>query len=96
MKENAQALIKQFHKERNEKKANQVSSLLLSIDNQLLKSADAPTSWKFEIRSFYQEMRPVPLALFKCEYERLIRTGDAKACRALQRSRKRRPPMERH
>ena len=28
MKENAQALIKQFHKERNEKEANQVSALL--------------------------------------------------------------------
>ena len=34
-------------------------------------------------------MRPVPLALFKCEYKRVIRTGDAKACRALQRLRKR-------
>src|SRR6266478_229314 len=38
MKENAQALIKQFHKERNQKEANQVSALLRKIDEHLLKA----------------------------------------------------------
>ena len=88
MKENAQALIKQFHKERNEKKANQVSALLRKIDQHLLK---AQTRYQLlvKLRSKWQEIRPVPLGLFKREYERVIRTGDVKACRALQRLRKR-------
>ena len=42
-----------------------------------------------KLRSFYQEVRQWAVALFKREYERVIRTGDAKACRALQRLRKR-------
>ena len=42
-----------------------------------------------KLRSFYQEGRQWAVERFKCEYERVIRTGDAKACRALQRLRKR-------
>ena len=62
MKENAQALIKQFHKEQNEKKANQVSALLRKIDQHLLK---AQTRYQLlvKLRSKWQEIRPVPLGL---------------------------------
>jgi hypothetical protein len=76
MKENAQALIKQFHKERNEKKANQVSALLRKIDQHLLK---AQTRYQLlvKLRSKWQEGRRWAVARFRCEYERVIRTGDA-------------------
>ena len=74
--------------ERYEKEANQVSALLRKIRNHLLKARRR--YWgAVRVRSIWQEMRPVPLALFKREYERVIRTGDAKAYRALQRLRKR-------
>jgi hypothetical protein len=88
MKKNAQALIKQFREERNDKKANQVSALLRKVDR-LLAIVHKRYQLAVQIRSKWQEMRPVPLALFKREYERVIRTRDAKACRALQRLRKR-------
>jgi hypothetical protein len=74
--------------ERNEKEANQVSALSRKIRNHSLKARRRYQA-AIRVRSIWQEMRPVPLALFGCEYERVIRTGDAKACRALQRLRKR-------
>jgi uncharacterized protein YeaO (DUF488 family) len=88
MKDDVQERIEQFRKERNEKDANQGSALLRKIDRLLLK-AHKRYQLVVQVRSRWQEMRPVPLALFGCEYERVIRTGDAKACRALQRLRKR-------
>ena len=88
MKDEVQERIKQFRKERKTEEANQDSTRLRKIDRLLLK---AQTRYELvvQVRSKYQEMRLVPLALFKCEYERGIRTGDVKACRALQRLRKR-------
>jgi hypothetical protein len=88
MKENAQVLIKQFHKERNEKEANETSADLREIDKHLLK-AQACYQSAVKLRSIWQEIRQVPRARFKCEYLRALRTGDAKARRALQRLRKR-------
>jgi hypothetical protein len=62
IKENAQALIKQFRKERNEKDAKQVSALLRKVDR-LLTTAHKRYQFWVQVRSKWQEMRPVPLAL---------------------------------
>ena len=89
MKDEEQERIKQFRKERKTRRSeSRLHALLRKIDNHLLKAQTRYQS-VVQLRSIYQEMRPVPLALFKCEYERVIRTGDVKACRALQRLRKR-------
>ena len=70
------------------KRAKQISALSRKIDNHLLK-AQTRYQVAVKLRSFYQEGRQWAVERFKCEYERVIRTGDAKACRALQRLRKR-------
>jgi hypothetical protein len=84
MKENAQALIKQFHKERNEKEANKVSALLRKIDELLLK-ARTRCHLVVQARSIYQELRLWPAALFARKYDAALYTER----RALQRVRKR-------
>ena len=74
--------------ERNEKEANQISALLRKSRNHSLKARQRYQA-AVRVRSIWQEMRPVPLARFKREYERVVRAGDAKGRRALQRLRKR-------
>ena len=87
MKDDVQEGIEQFRGTKREK-GKPRSALLRKIDKHLLK-AQTHYQWAVEIRSFYQEMRSVALGLFKREYDRVIRTRDAKARRALQRLRKR-------
>jgi uncharacterized protein YeaO (DUF488 family) len=88
MKENAQALIKQFHKERNEKEANQVSALLRKIDNHLRK-AQTRYQAAVKLRSLDQELRRVAVARFERERDAALCAGKKGALRALQRLRKR-------
>jgi hypothetical protein len=88
MKENAQALIKQFHKERNEKEANQVSALLRRINRQLSRAQKYYEAVK-KLHSKYQELRPWAAVRFACEYYAALCAGKKGALRALQRLRKR-------
>lgn len=74
MKENAQALIKQFHKERNEKEANQVSALLRKIDKQLLRVQKDYEGVKIA-QAFYKEGRRWAVARFERERDAAICAG---------------------
>jgi hypothetical protein len=88
MKEEVQERIKQFCKERKTEEANQAAALLRKIDMLLLK-AQKRYEAIVKVRSIYQELRPVVLAPYEREYAAVVRTGDSKARRALQRVRKR-------
>lgn len=88
LKEDAQALIKRLQKEQKEKEANQASPLLRKIDEHLLKAQKCYQA-TVGLPSMCEELRRVPLALFEREYDAVVRAGDSKARRALQRVRKR-------
>jgi hypothetical protein len=89
-KEQAQALYKQCCKERKEKEAIEASVLLRKIEEQqLLMKAQKRYQAVVELRSFYQESRKWAATRLERESDAVIRTGDVKARRALQRVRKR-------
>ena len=81
-------MIKQLRKEGKTKEANQASALLGENDKFLLK-APAYRHAAANVRSTYPELRRVLVARFESECDAVIRTGDVKARRALQRVRKR-------
>jgi hypothetical protein len=88
MEEKAQAEIAQFRKERKEKEANEAYALLRKIDKHLL---DAQKCYEaaVKLRSMWRKLRRWPAAVFEREYHAALCSGDSKACRALQRLRKR-------
>jgi hypothetical protein len=88
MKEEVQAMIAQFRKERKERETNEVSTLLGEIDELLLKTQRRYQA-AVRIRSFYQEGHQWAVARFKRERDAALRTGNVKAWRALPRVRKR-------
>jgi hypothetical protein len=88
MKENVQTVSKQFHKERNEKEANQVSALLRKIKTHLLR-AEKRYQAAVKVRSFYQEGHRWAVALFERERDAALCAGKKGVLRALGRLRKR-------
>ncbi len=88
LKEEAQAAIKQFNEQRKEKEANLWAAQLRKIDKHLLEVQKCYQA-KVGICSFDQESRRWAVAQFEKELDIVIRTGDVKARRALQRVRKR-------
>ncbi len=86
--EQMQALLKQLHKERKEKEANEAAALLRKIDEHLLK---AQTCYQatVKLRAFYHEGCGVVAVQFRRECDAVIRSRDVKARRALKRLRRR-------
>jgi hypothetical protein len=88
LKEEAEGAIKQFFGERKEKEANLWAAQLRKIDKHL---SEVQTCYeaKVGLRSFYQEAHQRAAAQFRRESDAVVRTGDVKARRALQRVKKR-------
>jgi hypothetical protein len=90
IKEQAQALYKQSCKEQKEKEAIEASVLLLKIDKQqLLMKAQKRYQAALKLLSIHQGWRKWAVTRLERESDAVIRTGDVKARRALQRVRKR-------
>jgi hypothetical protein len=83
-KEEAQAAIKHFNKQRKEKEANLWAAHLRKID-ELLPKAQSWYQVTVEALSGYRQIRRMAAAQFTREYDAVIRTRNVKALRALQR-----------
>lgn len=84
LKEEAQAAIDHFNKQRKEKEANLCAALLRKID-ELLPKAQSWYQVTVEALSGYRQIRRMAAAQFRREYAAVIRTRNVKALEALRR-----------